>query len=212
MAEDMAAWHAATVAASDTLQRATATHKAELARIRQGPLPAAQKPHEIAASFLAAAGKVAAAKRADTDAISQAKQNAEERAFKPPPAERGNIRHIMAARDAADRVRKITKPSAAHAVLDEAQADEDHSLARAVARHAHRNGWHEVTSRWADTQPPAVRGHLDDWAEATHLLGDAGKVARSIAYTVTQPPELSGMTQAQMRNLAAGATGRYGGP
>lgn len=211
MAEDMAAWHAATVGTSDDLQRAIGQHKAELARIRQGPLAGAQKRREVAASYLAAAGKVADLKRGDAAALDAARQRAEERAFEPPPGQR-DITHIMAARDAADRIRKVTKPAAAPALLDQALLDKDHTLARAVARHAHAYAWHDVTGRWADTQPPAVRARaLDDWAAANHLQSPAGRVARSMAYSLTQPPEVGGMSQEQIQQLTAEAAGKYGG-
>jgi hypothetical protein len=210
--EDMAAWHAAAVAASGGLQQVFAQHKSELARIRQGPLTDSQKRREIAASYLAAAEKVAALKRSDTDALDQAQQDAEEQAFKPPASERGDINAVMAARDARDRARQVTKPAAAGELLAEAQAAGDDSLARAVAQHAHRAGWHEVTGKWADSQPPEVRGHLDRWAAANHQQSRAGNMARSMAYRVAQPPEIAGMSQGQMQQLAAEAAGRYGGP
>jgi hypothetical protein len=212
VAEDMNAWRDATIRASGDLQQATATHKVELAGIRARPLPARQMKAEICASYLAAAGKVAAAKRADTAAIDQARQQAEKQAFRAPGAERGDINAVMVARDARDRAREVDKPAAAHALLDEAQGAGDDSLARAVAQHAHGKGWHDVTGKWADAQPPEIRGHLDDWAEADHLLSPAGNLARSMAYTVAQPQEISGMTEGQMRRLAVEAAGRYGGP
>jgi hypothetical protein len=203
MATDLNAWHRAVGSASDDLQRTLARHRAQLAGIYPGPAAADQKRREIAASYVAAAGKVAAQKRADTDAIDRAGQQAEELAFRPPASERADPAAVMAYRDARDRARQLRKPAEAHALLDEAQSAGDTSLARAVAHHSYRQGWHDVTVKWAQAQPPAVMAHLNDAAEGANLRGPAGNMARSMAYHVRVPPELRGLSEAQIRQLAA---------
>ena len=210
MAADMVAWRNAVAASSGDLQQALATHKAQVAGIRQRPISDSQKQAEIAASYLAAASKVAALKRADNAALSQAGSQAERQAFAPPAAERQDPAAIMAARDARDRARELEKPADAQALLDEAQAAGDDSLGRAVAQHSYSQGWHGVTGQWAANQPPAVTASLDDAAEVANLGSPAGVMARSMAYYVPVPPELGTRTQGQLQTLANGAMGSYG--
>lgn len=166
--------------------------------------------HQSPTAYQAAAEKVASVKRADREAADRAGQRAEELAFKPPASERGDAAAVMAARDARDRARQLRKPSEAHTLLDEAQAAGDSSLARAVAHHSYRMGWHDVTGKWAETQPPAIMDHLNDAAGAANLRGPAGTVARSMAYHLPVPTELSGLGDGQLRQLAAQAAGKYG--
>ncbi len=62
---------------------------------------------------------------------------------------------ILTMRDAADRANKIETPAAAGTALRQAQLAGDHSMAKAIARHAVTNSWTGIVSEYVDALPLA---------------------------------------------------------
>ncbi len=97
---------------------------------------------------------------------------------------------VLSHRDAQDRVAKITDPDELDGLLKRATDSGDETLARAIAGHAHRQGWSEVAATYADQTDQA-----DTYAELNALpAGGNFNTAAAVVFSVgvpNLPPELS---------------------
>ncbi len=108
----------------------------------------------------------------------------------------------LSLRDAHERASLSKTPRQALTLLSAAERSGDSVLARAVAAHAWDRGWTVVLDTYASERS----GVLNDFQELDDLerQGQGPGLTSSLAFRLTPPQELRGLTEAALRGLAGG--------
>ena len=181
-----------------------ATADARYAEIRNNPdLSQEAKRRAIAKFYLVTKAGVDKLK-SDLDAATNGRQEALARQLYgiPAPAD-GSV--AISYRDAQDRAGKAEDESAAIALVNRAMVAGDDLQVRALLEVGYSNAWSGVINAYTDRDPTkeAIAEELWD------LTTVSGKPANNIFtgylnYLTPQPPELSGLTDYVIQELAAG--------
>lgn len=110
----------------------------------------------------------------------------------------------MSYRDAQDRAAQIDNASTAISAMMDANAVGDELMARAVARIAYTLGWPEVVARYTQDRPKAQTA-----LAALAALDRPQRVTAADLFwaVLPAPPELGGLQDFQVAQLAAATTG-----
>ncbi len=111
---------------------------------------------------------------------------------------------LLAARDARDRVRRVTDRQELIAMLREAESVRDTSLSRAIAERAARERDDVVLSVYVDEFHPGQQRAVQDLLTLTYPDDGQNALGAEMAFGLVPPGELAGLADDQLQRLAGG--------